>query len=219
MEKTVRDATIEHATQIKQLVHDPSSFLTELHTQQQQYYSIQWLTHFDALSQIPLPPGSISYATLAAEVHVPEAMLRSIARMAMTAGILFEKTDGSLCHNALSTPFVQDPHMRVQLKHFCTATVPIMAGMVKATENWGDTRQPNETAYNVANGTDLPFFAHLKANPTLQKKFEDYMKSRAVSHTGSRAEYLLEAIDWSSLGDARVVDVSQPVLDQLSSCP
>jgi 6-hydroxytryprostatin B O-methyltransferase len=213
MEKTARDATIEHASQIKQLVQDPSSFLTELHIQQQQYYSIQWLTHFDILSHIPLPPGSISYATLATKAHAPEAILRSMARMAMTTGFLTEKTDGSLCHSALSTPFVQDPHMHVQLKHFCAATVPIMAGMVKATESWGDTQKPNQTAFNVAYETDLAFFAYLKANPTFQKKFEDYMKSRAVSHTGSRAEYLLEAIDWSVLGDAKIVDVSRPVLD------
>lgn len=34
------------------------------------------------------------------------------------------------------------------------------------------------------------------------------MKSRAVSHTGSRAEYLLDAMDWNALGDAKIVDVS-----------
>jgi 6-hydroxytryprostatin B O-methyltransferase len=208
MKKVARDAAIEHATQIKQLVHDPSSFLTELHIQQQQYYSIQWLTHFDVFSQIPTPPHGAPYATVATACKIPEPILRSMARMAMTTGFLCETVEGHLSHNDLSAPFIKDTHLQVQLKHFFGATVPVMAGMIKATEKWGDTRAPSETAYNVANDTDLPFFAHLKAKPDLQKKFEDYMKSRAVSHTGSSAEYLLEAFDWNALGDARVVDVS-----------
>ena len=118
MEKIVRDAAIEHATHIKQLVHDPSSFLTELHIQQQQYYSIQWLMHFDLLSQIPLQPHDAPYHTIAAKAQVPEPILRSMARMAMTAGFLCENADGHLSHNALSVSFVEDTHLRVQLKHF-----------------------------------------------------------------------------------------------------
>ncbi|KAF5847073.1 hypothetical protein GGP41_003390 [Bipolaris sorokiniana] len=207
MKKEARDEIIEHAAQIKKLIHDPSSFLTELHIQQQQYYSIQWLTHFEVLGQIPLPPNEVSYHTVAESLKVPEPVLRSVARMAMTAGFLGESPNGNLSHTALSTSFVEDEHMRVQLRHMFNATIPVMAGLVKATEKWGDTRAPNETAYNIANDTDLPFFAHLKAHPHLQKNFEDYMKSRAVSHTGSNAAYLLEAFDWKALGNAKVVDV------------
>lgn len=212
MKKESRDEIIEHAAQIKKLVHDPSSFLTELHIQQQQYYSIQWLTHFDILGQIPLSPNEVSYHTVAESRKVPESVLRSVARMAMTTGFLCESPNGNLTHTALSASFVEDEHMRVQLRHMFNATIPVMAGLVKATEKWGDTRAPNETAYNIANSTDLPFFAHLKAHPYLQKNFEDYMKSRAVSHTGSNASYLLEAFDWKALGNAKVVDVRLIIL-------
>ncbi|KAF2724202.1 S-adenosyl-L-methionine-dependent methyltransferase [Polychaeton citri CBS 116435] len=207
MRKAERDAVIEHATQIKQLVHDPSSFLTELHIQQQQYYSIQWLTYFNVLSQIPLPPQAIPYDTVAAKTKVPRSTLCSVARMAMTTDFLCETPDGSLCHSDLSKSFVVDAHLRTQLKHMFNATIPVMAGLVQATERWGHTRAPNETAYNIANDTNLPFFAHLKARPELQKNFEDYMKSRAISHTGSSVEYLLDAFDWEALGRATVIDV------------
>jgi 6-hydroxytryprostatin B O-methyltransferase len=208
MKKESRDDIIEHAIQIKKLVHDPSSFLTELHVQQQQYYSIQWLSHFKVLEHLPLPPSSVSYQAVAESLKIPEPVLRSTARMAMTTGFLEETLNGNLSHNALSASFIEDKHMGVQLRHMFNATIPIMAGLVKATEKWGDTRAPNETAYNIANSTDMPFFAHLKAKPELQKSFEDYMKSRAVSHTGSNAAYLLEAFDWNTLGNAKVVDVS-----------
>ncbi|KAM0438573.1 hypothetical protein ACHAPT_001325 [Fusarium lateritium] len=207
MHKTERDAIIEHAAQLKHLVHDPNSFLTELVVQQQQYHCIGWLCHFDVLSHIPLPPSSLSYADVSAKAGVPTSTLRSVARMAMTAGLLCEDRDGSLSHNALSASFVKNPHMRVQLLHMFNQTVPIMEKLAQATEKWGSTTAPNETAYNLVHQTDLPFFEHLKSRPDLNEGFDAFMKSRAVSHTGSNVEHLLEAFDWKALGEAKVVDV------------
>ncbi|RMJ18130.1 hypothetical protein CDV36_002235 [Fusarium kuroshium] len=207
MHKTERDAIIEHAAQIKNLVHDPNSFLTELVVQQQQYHCIGWLCHFDVLSQIPLPPASLSYADVSAKAGVPISTLRSVARMAMTAGLLCEDRDGLLSHNALSASFVENPHMRVQLLHMFNQTVPIMEKLAQATEKWGSTTAKNETAYNLVHETDLTFFEHLKSRPDLNEGFDAFMKSRAVSHTGSNVEHLLEAFDWKALGEAKVVDV------------
>ncbi|EEU34029.1 uncharacterized protein NECHADRAFT_63896 [Fusarium vanettenii 77-13-4] len=207
MHKTERDAVIEHAAQIKHLVHDPNSFLTELVVQQQQYHCIGWLCHFDVLSQIPLPLASISYADVSAKAGVPISTLRSVARMAMTAGLLREDRDGRLSHNALSASFVENPHMRVQLLHMFNQTVPIMEKLAQATEKWGTTTAKNETAYNLVHDTDLTFFQHLKSRPDLNEGFDAFMKSRAVSHTGSNVEHLLEAFDWKALGEAKVVDV------------
>ncbi|KND95255.1 6-hydroxytryprostatin B O-methyltransferase [Tolypocladium ophioglossoides CBS 100239] len=207
MKKTERDAIIEHVTQIKHLVHDPNSFLTELMVQQQQYHSIGWLCHFDVLSCIPIPPGALLYAEVAARAKVPVSTLRSVARMAMTAGLLCETKDGHLGHNPLSASFIKNVHMRTQLLHMFNQTVPILAGLARATEKWGDTTAPNETAYNLVNETDLPFFQHLKSRPDVNDNFDAFMRSQAVSHTGSRAEYLLDACDWKALGDATVVDV------------
>ncbi|RSL69095.1 hypothetical protein CEP53_002351 [Fusarium sp. AF-6] len=207
MHKTERDAIIEHAAQIKNLVHDPNSFLTELVVQQQQYHCIGWLCHFDVLSQIPLPPASLSYADVSAKAGVPISTLRSVARMAMTAGLLCEDRDGLLSHNALSASFVENPHMRVQLLHMFNQTVPIMEKLAQATEKWGNTTAKNETAYNLVHDTDLTFFEHLKSRPDLNEGFDAFMKSRAVSHTGSNVEHLLEAFDWKALGEAKVVDV------------
>ncbi|RSL83854.1 hypothetical protein BHE90_012770 [Fusarium euwallaceae] len=207
MHKTERDAIIEHSAQIKNLVHDPNSFLTELVVQQQQYHCIGWLCHFDVLSQIPLPPASLSYADVSAKAGVPISTLRSVARMAMTAGLLCEDRDGLLSHNALSASFVENPHMRVQLLHMFNQTVPIMEKLAQATEKWGSTTAKNETAYNLVHETDLTFFEHLKSRTDLNEGFDAFMKSRAVSHTGSNVEHLLEAFDWKALGEAKVVDV------------
>lgn len=208
MDKTHRDAVIEHAAQIKHFVHDPHSFLTELVVQQQQYHCIGWLCHFDVLSCIPLPPKSIAYSEAAAKAQVPLTQLQSVARMAMTAGFLSETRDGQLSHNALSMHFVTDVDMRTQLLYMFDKTVPIMAALSEATEKWGDTSATNQTAYNVVHKTDKPFFEYLKTRPDFNQAFHAFMKSRAVSHTGSNVEHLLDAFDWKALGQAKVVDVS-----------
>lgn len=208
MNKTDGDSVIEYATQLKQLVHDPHSFLTELVVQQQQYYCISWLCHFDVLSFIPLPPKAISYSEVAILAKVPLSTLQSVARMAMTAGFLCETKDGRLSHNELSSHFATDVHMRTQLLYMFNQTVPVMAALKDATARWGSTSATNETAYNIVHNTDLSFFKYLKVNHGLGEMFHAYMKSRAVSHTGSNVEHLLDAFNWKSLGEARVVDVS-----------
>ncbi|RGP80520.1 fusarubin cluster-methyltransferase [Fusarium longipes] len=207
MNKTDRDSVIEYATQLKQLVHDPHSFLTELVVQQQQYYCIGWLCHFDVLSLIPLPPKAISYDQVAIQAKVPLSTLQSVARMAMTAGLLCETKDKKLSHNDLSCNFVTDVHMRTQLLYMFNQTVPIMAALKDATQRWGSTSATNETTYNIVYNTDLTFFEYLKAHPDLNKSFHAYMKSRAVSHTGSNVEHLLGSYNWGGLGEATVVDI------------
>ncbi|QPC72284.1 hypothetical protein HYE68_003036 [Fusarium pseudograminearum] len=207
MNKTDRDSVIEYATQLKQLVHDPHSFLTELAVQQQQYYCIRWLCYFDVLSFVPLPPKAISYDQVAIQAKVPLSTLQSVARMAMTAGFLCETKDGRLSHNELSCHFATDVHMRTQLLYMFNQTVPVMAALKDATQRWGSTSATNETAYNIVYNTDLPFFQYLKTRNDLNEGFHAYMKSRAVSHTGSNVEHLLGAFDWNNLGQATVVDI------------
>ncbi|KAF5623014.1 sterigmatocystin 8-O-methyltransferase [Fusarium sp. NRRL 52700] len=207
MDKTDRDAVIEHATQVKHLAHDPHSFLTELVVQQQQYHCIAWLCHFNILSKIPQPPESITYSDVATEAKVQLSKLQSVARMAMTTGLLCETKECKLSHSALSAQFVTNVHMKTQLLHIFNQTVPLMTGLIQATEKWGETSATNETAYNIVHNTELSFFEHLKTRPDLNEGFQAYMKSRAVSHTGSNVEHLLNAFDWKALGQAQVVDI------------
>ncbi|CEI41501.1 hypothetical protein FVEN_g3648 [Fusarium venenatum] len=207
MNKTNRDSVIEYATQLKQLVHDPHSFLTELVVQQQQYYCIRWICHFDVLSFVPLPPKAISYDQVAIQAKVPMSTLQSVARMAMTAGFLCETKDGRLSHNDLSCHFATDVHVKTQLVYMFNQTVPVMAALKDASQRWGSTSATNETAYNIVYNTDLPFFQYLKTRPDLNELFHAYMKSRAVSHTGSNVEHLLGAFDWDNLGQATVIDI------------
>lgn len=201
----VRDTILENATRTKHVVHDPTSFMTELLAQQQQYTCLHWLCQFDILTSIPLPPSSVSYHDLSTKAQVPKTTLRAAARMVITMGFLCETPNGHLTHNALSAPFVENPHLRVWILHLVNQTVPVMGGMVEATSRHGTTTKLNETAYNVVMKTDLSYFGHLKSRPDLEDEFDAYMKSQAMAHQGVSVEHLLHGFDWTSLPDGAVV--------------
>ncbi|KAL9094496.1 MAG: hypothetical protein Q9165_003346 [Trypethelium subeluteriae] len=202
-----RQDILDSTLRIKQLTQQPSDFLTEILVQQQQYACIEWLCHFGVLTEMPLPPNSISYADLAAEINASEPTLRSVARMAMTTNLLCETKDGRLAHNALSVVFAEDANLSSWLSHMVNRSVPCMRNFSQASIKWPESTKGNETAYNLAMNTNLSFFDHLKAEPELSAEFGKYMKSQSIAHTGTSVQHLLKGLDWSALGKAKVVDV------------
>lgn len=207
-EANVRETVLEHATKTKHAVHDPSSFISELLVQQQQYACLEWLVHFDVLEGIPLPPAAISYQDIASQAKVPITTLRSALRMVMTMGLLGETRDGLVRHNRLSAAFVQDSPLRTWFLHVVNFNVPLMRGLIRASDKYGETKKLNETAYNVAFDTDLTFFEHLKSRPDLESEFDAYMKSQAAVNKGASVDFLVQGFDWASLGQEQtVVDV------------
>ena len=208
-----RQEIFDSLTRIKQLMQQPSDFLTDILVQQQQYTCIEWLWNFKVLTEVPLQPGSISYADVATKLQVSESTLRSVARMAMTANFLCETKDGRLAHNLLSTIFVEDDSLVTWLSYLVHRSVPCMRAFTQATERWPDPTNSNETAYNLTMNTDLSFFDHLKVNPDLSAEFGMYMKSQSTVHAGASVDHLLQGLDWAALGEAKVVDVSDVFSD------
>ncbi|KAK7932023.1 hypothetical protein PG985_002735 [Apiospora marii] len=203
-----QESILELAIKAKQAVHSPGSFMTELLVQQQQYACLHWLCHFDVLKRIPLAPSSVSYQQLAESCAVPEGTLRATTRMVMTMGFLSEAPAGEVRHNALSAPFVEDAHLMTWLLHMVNHTVPFGRAFVQATEKYGGSERPDETAFNVAFGTDLAYFPYLRSRPELEREFDAYMQSQSQVSGGAKVEHLLAGYDWGSLrSGALVVDV------------
>ncbi|KAL9079180.1 MAG: hypothetical protein Q9157_001931 [Trypethelium eluteriae] len=202
-----RQDILDSTLRIKQLTQQPSDFLTDILVQQQQYACIEWLCHFNILTEIPLPPDGISYADLAAKLKISESTLRSVARMAMTANLLCETGDGRLAHNALSVVFVEDARLSSWLSYMVNRSIPCMRNFAQASKKWPGPTKNNETAYNLAMNTNLSFFDHLKADPELSAEFGKYMESQSIVHAGASVQHLLKGLDWAALGKAKVVDV------------
>lgn len=143
---------------------------------------------------------------------VPENQLKSIARMAMTGNFLAEPVHGQVAHNATSGIFVTNPSISGWALFMAENSCPGALAIVGATEKYGVTDKKNETAFNVARNTDLPFFDYIGQSPEQGKQFASYMKNVLASE-GTKVDHLVKGFDWENLGEATVVDVSKVLLD------
>nr|ANM86343.1 putative sterigmatocystin 8-O-methyltransferase [Cladonia uncialis subsp. uncialis]AUW31211.1 putative O-methyltransferase [Cladonia uncialis subsp. uncialis] len=195
----------EAATRIQQLVIDPTEFLGAFQVQYQQLACLRWLCHFNVLTHIPLTQ-SIPYEAVAAAASVPLHQLKSIARMAMTRNFLREPSSGQVAHSSISAAFIKNPSLN-DWALFMTSTSAMMASQtVEATERYGVTESKTQTAYNVWKHTDRPFFDEIKESKELTRQFASYMKN-VTSGKGLSIRHLVTGYDWSSLGEATVVDL------------
>jgi 6-hydroxytryprostatin B O-methyltransferase len=150
----------------------------------------------------------VPYEELAIQSNVPESLLKSIARMAMTNNILAEPVTGHVTHTANSAMFLKFPNTRDWASYMFTASIPTAAAMVTATEKWPGSVKKTETAFNMAFHHDLPFFDHLSQSPVLTKQFSGYMKG-VTDGQGMDLSHLVNGFDWVKLPDqSLVVDVS-----------
>ena len=203
--KVAQQTVVDAALKIQQLTVESNQFVPRLAVHFQHLSCLRWLCHFRILSFVPLD-GSISFADLAAAATVPEPQLRSVARMAMTAGVFREPVSNHVAHSRTSAHLLANPSLTDWILFMAEASAPMAAKLVEATEKWGDTVQKTETAFNIAMDTDKPFFDYLSASPHLTKRFAGYMKN-VMTSDGTNVRHLLNGFDWAGLGEAKVVDV------------
>ena len=118
-----------------------------------------------------------------------------------------EKSPNQITHSAISALMQVDTGYASWARYMADFSMPTALNTVEATTRWGDTLAGNQTAFNAAFGTNLPFFEFLGKNNDLNKLFAGYMKSAGNSQ-GTSVKHLLDGFDWSGLGDGVVVDVS-----------
>ncbi|OGM43332.1 hypothetical protein ABOM_008734 [Aspergillus bombycis] len=190
--RQARQNLIEDALKLFQLAIGPSEFLSHLSTGYQYITCLRWLCHFNIIHHLPLT-GSMSYSDLAAKAQVPEQALKSIARMAMTNMLFTEPTPGQIAHSATSALLAANDNMYAWAKYMCDRSTPTAMKMVEAHEKWPGTVRKNETAYNIAFETDLPFFDHLATDSEKTAEFAAYMKNVTTN------EAQISSICWPGL--------------------
>lgn len=130
---------------------------------------------------------------------MPLADLKTVARMAMTARILCEPEREQVQHTAASAMLAKNGALHDWALIMGLEPVDIAMKMVEATEQ-------NKVPFNIALGTDLPFFQHLQTRPDHLHKYTEYQ--RAVASTeGLDLRHVVNGYDWTSLGTATVIDV------------
>jgi 6-hydroxytryprostatin B O-methyltransferase len=164
---------------------------------------------------------SVSYVDLAATAGIPEQRLRSVVRMAMTNS-LFREEPGSkrVSHSATSALLARNTDVYAYATYMCAKSAPTAMELAAAHQKWGaDTMRTDQTAYNVAFNTDLPFFDHLGQDEARMSEFAAYMRN-VRSSEAVNIKHLVSGFAWQGLGDGgKVVDVSYfPRTDFQSDC-
>ena len=169
--------------------------------------AVRWLLHFEIFSLVPLE-GSISYHELSSVANVPENLLRSHIRLAMTCHLFQESGPiGMVAHSSVSRQLASDPSLVSWGQYFANSVFPTATKNVNATAAWPGSKELNETAHNLAFDHHGSFFDYVSQDPARTVEFANSMK--AVSTTSFFDPcHLCKSFDWSSLGDGVVVDVS-----------
>ena len=138
------------------------------------------------LAQVPLA-GTISYDILGFRAGVPVNQLKTVMRMAMTSNLFFELEPGEVSHTATSALLVKTQGLHDLAVVMTNTATPMANKLVEATEKWPEAVQKNETAYNVAFETDLPFFnistLILRGSKNLRATRSIYSRAKARRYT------------------------------------
>lgn len=143
---------------------------------------------------------------------MPETQLRRIVRMTATAGFLHEPYPTHVAHSALSAPFVTRPSYLDAVMFLSETAAPAAMHMAAATQRFGQSQRPHESAYNVALNTSTTFVNMCEQRSKLQRQWPAYLR-HAMGDVELSVTDVLTCFDWLSLGNATVVEVSLRIFD------
>ncbi|KUI72390.1 6-hydroxytryprostatin B O-methyltransferase [Cytospora mali] len=209
-----RQSLMDSALQLFQLAAGPIEFIPNLAPGFQYVACLSWLLRYDIFHLVP-ESGTISYKDLAtaatkkagSAVAVPETRLKSIVRMAMTSALFREPEPNRVGHSATSALLARDADVHSWASYLSTRSAPTALSMTAAHDKYTPASvAKNETAYNVAFDTDLPFFDHLSLDPANTAEFAGYMRNVTTSE-GVDVKHLVNGYPWADLGAGLIVDV------------
>ncbi|KAK1759952.1 S-adenosyl-L-methionine-dependent methyltransferase [Echria macrotheca] len=163
----------------------------------------------------------IEVAEMARRCGADEDAMTRLLHHAATNYLLQRPRPGYVAHSAVSAMMATVPALHDFVGNACEDMWPSAPRVVSAlTHTWpgsGATaaeggRPPNQTAHNLAEGTDLPFFETLKHDAERTRRFAGSM-SMLTAMPGFEPTAALESYDWGALmtqkdgEDATVVDV------------
>lgn len=138
---------------------------------------------------------------------VPESQLGRVIRFTATSGFLHEPVTNYVSHTSLSAQFTADQSWLDAAVFAAEVATPTALHMPAATQRFGSSRDPTETAYNLALNTRRPFSAAIQERPRLGRQWSAYLHQAVGLHQEKDMVEMLSQLNWSNLGDALVVEV------------
>ncbi|KAL4935852.1 hypothetical protein BDV06DRAFT_233903 [Aspergillus oleicola] len=210
-----RQSILSTISRLQTLLSTPADFLHHLAVQNQLLACLQWLGEFQVLACIPLT-GSVPIKDVADLAGVPESHLSRMVRMTATAGFLQEPQPGQVAHSALSAPFVTKPSYLDAVMFLAGTVAPAALQMPAATQRFGPSLRPNETAYNLAFNNPATLASTCEQQPKLQRQWPAFLRYGTIN-TEDRVTDLLSRLDHFRRGNISIVEVSARSIDRANT--
>ncbi|KAF2732638.1 putative O-methyltransferase [Polyplosphaeria fusca] len=197
---------IDTLLELKYRLQSPQAALEDLFFGYIDTSSLQVIYALNLPSYVPVDQP-ISYAAIAAASGFSEHVLRRLYRYAMTNRIFTEPEPGMVAHTPISRMLLH-PDAFDCLGMTMQELQPALNHLLDALKTNPESTEPNQTAYNIANNTDLPMYPFLGKHPDRAKRFGAGMRHFTVGdHTDLR--HLIDAFPWKTYDreDVRMVDV------------
>lgn len=136
---------------------------------------LHWLGDFQVLACIPLR-HSVPIKDISDLAGVPETQLSRIVRMTMTFGFLCEPEPGRISHSTLSAPFVTNPALLDAVVFLAGTAVPSALKMPVGTKRLNESKNPQETAYNIASNSTSSFNSACEQRPQLKRQWSAFRR-------------------------------------------
>ncbi|KAK5321117.1 hypothetical protein LTR93_006359 [Exophiala xenobiotica] len=166
--------------------------------------AIQYLYHFRIAEFVPVE-GKCTFQEVATKAGVDASQCSRVLRAAMTSGYFEEPEIGYVAHTAGSKLFL-NPDLKDAVGYVIEDTFPAASKLAEAIEKYPASQETNETAWNLAHGTDLSVFQYFEKHPSRMERFMGAMRMMS-EREGFDLKYLVEGYSWEALGKGLVVDV------------
>jgi hypothetical protein len=149
----------------------------------------------------------VSIAEVSKRSGANEDAMSRILQHAVTNYLLDQPRPGYIAHSACSAMLAQSPALNDFIGNACEDMWPAAPHVVPALAKWPGPPLPTQTGHNLAERTQLPFFATIEEDPARAGRFARSM-GMMQSMPGFEPSAALKGYDWGALGQgATVVDV------------
>lgn len=167
--------------------------------------SLHAITSYDIMNAFPTNATStIPEIAEKCGMHPDDAT--TMMRHGLARRLFLQKEDGRIAHSALTRAIVDVPNFSSFITGALDDTWVAAPFVVPAMRKWPGSQEPNQTAFNLAQGTDLPFFEELGKKAESSGAFADRM-SFFMSSPGMSLDYAIEGYTWAAHKGGTIVDV------------
>ncbi|KAE8404382.1 S-adenosyl-L-methionine-dependent methyltransferase [Aspergillus pseudonomiae] len=199
-----RIALMEAASTLLQLCMCPRqsviSLCSEFHTSS----AVRIAYNYRFAHAVPIN-GTATYAEIAEKVGLDRTLVERAIGALMGRRIFCQPSPGVVAHTRLSHMMATDENFNSFVGICFDNALVWSAHITDALLKWGCSEEPTETGFNIACGTELNFWEHMRADKGLQERFSKgraYLSANFSKVAGSAGEF-----DWGGIGEAVVVEI------------